>query len=92
MKESVIEAKVIRHAEQQGCFTTKCTGMKGIPDRLVIHEGRHIFIEFKQLGKTPEPIQETVIAKITQAGGKVYVIDNVRDGKELIDKFITRMV
>jgi hypothetical protein len=87
--ESDVEGAVCRYARAKGMLVYKFTSpqRRGVPDRLFIPPDRcGFFIEFKRLGKkaTPEQIRE--IRKLQSKGQHVYVVDNVEDGKRIIDK------
>lgn len=88
MKESAIEKKVSDYAKAKGWLVYKFVSPnnKGVPDRIFIRKGMLLMIEFKALGKKPTKLQDSVISKLRNEGVLVYVIDNVADGKALIDR------
>ncbi len=47
----------------------------GLPDRLVLLNGRAYFIEVKSQGKKPRPIQRVIHRKLEALGFPVSVID-----------------
>ena len=49
------------------------TNMNGIPDTLAVRCGKIVFIEFKRIGKNPEPLQEYRIKKLREQGIEVLV-------------------
>ena len=60
MRESEIEAKVVKWARKAGWLAVKQTpmGVKGWPDRVFISpEGRHVWIEFKKPPNKPTELQ-----------------------------------
>ncbi len=85
MRESEVEAKVCKHAKSQGWLVYKFSSPsnKGVPDRVWIKKGVVIFIEFKAPSKKPSKIQSKVISRIRGEGVPVYIIDNIKEGKEL---------
>jgi hypothetical protein len=86
--ESEIEKKVCDYAKSLGCLVYKFTSpsRRSVPDRMFITRRNHVwFIEFKRQGKKPTPGQEVEIAKIRGKGGIVWVVDNVREGKQVVD-------
>lgn len=86
--EKVIEQKVCDYAKSKGCLVYKFTSpsRRSVPDRMFIAPGNHVwFIEFKRKGEKPTAGQEVEIAKIRDKGGIVWVIDDVEDGKRIID-------
>lgn len=84
VRESYIERKVCEYAKEKGVLVFKCTGHKGIPDRIFLYQGRVFYIEFKAPGKKPTVLQERVHRKIREQGIMVFVIDNIEDGKKAI--------
>lgn len=61
----------------------------GVPDRMVLMPGgRSYFVELKQRGKKPEPIQVVWHGRLRDLGHKVYVIDS----KEGVLAFIKEAV
>ena len=86
MRESEIEKSVTRFAQSQGWLALKFTSPNnnGVPDRVFIRGGKVVFVEFKQSGKKPTPLQDYVHNKIREKGGTVHVIDNVDGGRWLL--------
>lgn len=90
--EKVIEAKVVQYAQSLGMLVYKFTSpsRRSVPDRMFITStGTVWFIEFKRLGCLPKPSQEVEIAKIRAAGVKVFVVDNVEDGKNVVREMVS---
>ena len=88
MLEKDIEDKVCRYARGKGMLAYKFTSPSraAVPDRLFITKlGVFFFIEFKRTGMKPTPAQTREHEKINNSNAHVYVIDNVEDGKSLID-------
>ena len=86
--EKDIEAKVCLYARDKGMLTYKFTSpaRTAVPDRLFIApDGRVFFCEFKRANKKPTPAQEREHGKLRQQNVLVFVIDNVADGKLMID-------
>jgi len=86
--ESYIEKKVIAAAEAAGFMQRKVKyiNRNGAPDRWFFGPtGQLIIIEFKKAGEKPDPHQEREIKRLRDRGFKVYVIDNVEDGKALFE-------
>jgi hypothetical protein len=86
--EKVIEQKVCDYAKSKGCLVYKFTSpsRRSVPDRMFIAPGVHVFfIEFKRRGEKPTAGQMVEIEKIKGKGGVVWVVDNVEDGKRIID-------
>jgi hypothetical protein len=87
--ESAIEVKVTQYAEQKGCLALKLNilGRRGWPDRLYLYAGRVLFIEFKRPGEKPRKLQEYIHDRIRRQGFDVALVDNIREGQGVIDKF-----
>ena len=88
MLEREIEAAVCAYAKSRGFLTYKFSSPNhiGVPDRMFLAPYQQAFwIEFKREGGTATPVQERECLKIRNCGFEVYLIDNVEDGKEVID-------
>jgi hypothetical protein len=88
MLEKVIEGKVCSYAQAKGLLVYKFTSIAraGVPDRLfILPDGTMFFIEFKHKGKKPTPAQGREHTRLRGHKVLVFVIDNVEDGKTLID-------
>ena len=87
--EKDIEKHVCYYAKSRNVLAYKFTSptRRSVPDRLFILPGARgcFFVEFKRLGQRPTAAQEVEIAKIRAQGVSVFVIDNVADGKRVID-------
>ena len=91
MLEKQIEKKIGEYAKSKQCLYMKWTspGYCGVPDRIVIApSGQVFFIELKALGKKLSPLQERFHGKLHERGCYVYRVDNVDDGKKIIDLFV----
>ena len=88
MLEKKIEQEVCKYAKERGLDHYKFTSPNrvGVPDRMFVgHHGHAFFIEFKQFGKTPTACQQREIDKLQNRGFPVYVVDNVEQGKLVIE-------
>lgn len=86
--ESAIEHRVCDYAKSLRVLSYKFTSpaRRSVPDRLfIVPGGRMFFIEFKRKGQSPTAAQAVEIARIRNQGGAVYVVDNVEQGKKVID-------
>jgi hypothetical protein len=89
--EKQIEAKVCDYAKTKGVLAYKFTSpaRAAVPDRLFIaQDGRMWFCEFKAAGKKPTPAQEREHDRLRQQMVNVFVIDNVAEGKAMIDVMV----
>lgn len=88
MLEREIEKAVCKYAESKGFTQYKFSSPAhaGVPDRLFLGpHGRVFFIEFKAKGKKPTPLQDRECARIVANGIDCYWVDNVDDGKKIVD-------
>lgn len=88
MRESEIEKKVVDYAEAKGWLVYKFVSpsQRGVPDRVFIRGGKLFFVEFKAPGKKPTKLQDKIFGKIRAELFEVYIIDNIEQGKKLIDE------
>ena len=90
--EKEIEKKVTDHAKATGWLVYKWVspGMAGVPDRLYFQHGHVLCIEFKALGRRATALQDKHHRKLRAKGIQVYVIDNVTEGKDVLDSLATK--
>jgi hypothetical protein len=90
MRESYIETKVTQYARGKGLFTTKflSSNYRGLPDRIYIYSGYHFFIEFKAPGEKATKLQDHIHDVMRGHGANIFIIDNIDNGLQLIDKII----
>jgi hypothetical protein len=96
MKESTIEAYLVRRVKQLGGEVRKVQwiGRRGAPDRLVMLPHGHrsgscssiktFFVELKAPGKKPEPHQRREHVRMVGMGQVVAVIDSIEGVEELL--------
>lgn len=85
--ENVIENHLTSRCEELDIYVIKNTGKRGIPDRLLIKNGKHYFIELKRPGKKATELQKEIHERLRRHGATVFVIDN----KDDIDKVLESM-
>lgn len=75
--ESRIQSRIIERYQQQGwiCVRLIQTNLNGIPDLLLLREGKARFIEVKRPGNKPEPLQAFRIEQLRRAGFEVEVMN-----------------
>jgi hypothetical protein len=91
MLEKQIESKVCEYARSKGVLAYKFTSpaRAAVPDRLFIApDGRVWFCEFKRAGAKPTGAQEREHNTLRQQKVSVFVIDNVIEGKNMIDLMV----
>lgn len=84
--ESKVESETKRYAESRGWWCVKFVspGLRGVPDRLFIREGRHVFIEFKRPGEEPTEQQYKRHREMRAHGAEVHWTDNLEQAKEIL--------
>ena len=88
MLEKDIERRVCDYARSRGCEAEKFTSPnKGfVPDRLFTAPGARLwFCEFKRPGQKPTPQQQRDHERRRAMGFRVYVIDDIEEGKRMVD-------
>jgi hypothetical protein len=91
MLEKQIEAKVCDYAKSKGLLAYKFTSpaRAAVPDRMFItQDGRVFFCEFKAAGKKPTDAQAREHHRLRQQKVNVFVIDNIDEGKVMIDVMV----
>lgn len=78
--------KFLKTLPKSWVYKTADRFKSGIPDILVLCQGKFIAIELKVRGKKAKPIQEYTLEKIQEAGGAGAVCYSVNEVKE----FLTR--
>ena len=94
MLEKEIEAKVCDYAKTKNVLVYKFTSPNrmAVPDRLFIRpDGRVWFCEFKREGQKPTPAQDREHHRLRQHKISVFVIDNVEDGKLMVNMMLDMM-
>ena len=84
--ESEIEAEIRQYALRRGWMVLKFVspGQTGVPDRLFIRRGRHIFLEIKKPGEEPDAKQLSKHREMREHGAEVYWVDNLKDAMEIL--------
>lgn len=91
--EKDIEQPVCRYA--RNCHKMKVEkftspSRRSVPDQLFTNRyGFMFFIEFKAPGKEPTPSQRKDHEDRRKRGVKVFVVDNVEEGKKIVDTMAT---
>jgi hypothetical protein len=91
MLEKEIEAKTIKYAKSKNILNFKMNSAtsRGLPDRLFISKKDMFFIEFKRKGRKPSKLQSHLIAQLRDYCCKVYIVDSLEEGMEIIDNIST---
>jgi hypothetical protein len=91
MLEKQIEDKVCKYARSKGCLAYKFTSpaRAAVPDRLFITPSGFVwFVEFKRTGQDTTPAQKREHRTLEKNNVLVLVIDNVEDGKLMVDQIM----
>jgi len=88
--ESSIVTAIVRVAESLGWWTMKIHGgpyqLAGVPDLLCLKAGRAVWLEVKQPGKKPTPIQVRRMAEIEAKGGaRCHVVTSKEQARTLLE-------
>lgn len=86
MLEKQLQTKCLKYAASLGIFKWKFQDKfnAGFPDAMLAYKGGVLFIEFKQKGKKPTPLQSAVHQKMRNAGLLVEVIDDFEKFKSIL--------
>lgn len=84
--ESSIERDACDYAKKQGWMVFKFVspGRRGVPDRLFIRDGRHLFIEFKRPDGEARQQQRKRHSDMRAHGAEVYVVDNLKEAYDIL--------
>lgn len=87
--EKDIEKYLTRQIKLIGglCYKFTSPGVRGVPDRIVLHRGNVFFVEVKRPGGKPRKDQLKIIEKFNNQLIPVFVIDT----KEKVDTLIYAM-
>lgn len=88
MSERDIERKLREKVKKAGgwCVKWVAPGNAGVPDRIcLLPGGRVVFVELKDKGKKPRPLQVATIGRIRKLGFRVEVIDSEEGIQELME-------
>jgi VRR-NUC domain. len=87
MKEKETELKLVKAVKHTGGMCPKFVspGLNGMPDRIVLlSEGHMAFVEVKQKGKVPRPLQKMRHKQLQELGYQVYVLDDPEQIQEIL--------
>jgi len=87
MLESKIEKDSVKEAKKHGWLSYKLLSQlnKGLPDRIYIKNGKTIYIEYKQPGKTVTALQAKVHKTFNEYGVNVHVVTSVNETMEILN-------
>ena len=88
MLERDIERAACLYAKSKGvlCYKFTSPAKSGVPDRIMLYEGKVWFIEFKKPDGKLSRLQEKEIQTIQKHGHAVYVCWDLLEAKDVIDQ------
>ena len=91
MLETSITKSIQKRAKSRGWWVMKIAGgpfqRAGVPDLLLIKSGKAVFLEVKQPGKKPTPLQVQVMREIEGVGGAVTaVVTSVKEAESILSE------
>ena len=92
MREKTLERKLAEAVKAMGGIAPKFVspGFAGMPDRLVLLPGGKCgFVEVKQRGEKPRPLQEIRHGMLRRLDFKVYVLDDAGQIDEVLHEIST---
>lgn len=89
MREQVIQHKILKFLESKGCYVVKViqASKAGVPDILACVGGKFVGFEVKkpETRKNTSKLQEYNLKKITEAGGKGYVVCSIDEVEQILN-------
>lgn len=88
MLEKQIEQALTKEVKARGgwCIKLVSPSMSGLPDRMVLMQGGRIgFVELKQKGKKPRPLQVRRIQQLQQLGFQCFIMDEKEQAGGVVD-------
>lgn len=88
--ERELEEYFVNRAQSAGMLAFKFTssGQAGVPDRILIANGRVLFVELKAPGKKPRPLQIETVRRMRRHGAFCYCISS----REQVDRMIYDLI
>ena len=92
--EKTITSNVMAMAKRLGWWAMKTHGttysLRGIPDVLVIKNGRSAWMEVKRPGEHPTKVQEHRMRELSDAGCPVCVVFSAQDARHFLEAIDAR--
>lgn len=90
MLESEVERQVVAYAKDKGCIIYKLNGAgeRGKPDRLILRNGKALFLELKRPGKTPTLLQWHHLRKLRAQGFNAEWANTVPTALKHINQYL----
>lgn len=90
MLERDLKAQLVKRCKELGIYHRKfeSPGHNGVPDWILIHNGRVQFVELKKPRQMPTALQKLEHIEIYKAGGNVFVTDTFAGLDYIIDYLV----
>lgn len=91
MKESQIEARLVRMVRERGglCYKFVSPGNPGVPDRIVVTpDGQTVYVELKTEVGSLQKIQEWQITEMRRRGAQVRVLKGLDAVKAFVEEVL----
>ena len=82
--EKTIESRLTKRIKEVNGLCLKLNGYKGIPDRIILLNGKCYFVELKDTGKRLRPEQKVWQDKLRRMGFVAVMVDS----KDAVDSFV----
>lgn len=85
--EKVLERNLGKYCKDHGILYIKgkATGQKGFPDRMLIRNGRVLFLELKRKGCNPSPLQLHWLSELRDHGISAEWTDSFEKAVKIIE-------
>mgnify|MGYP003294395693 CR=1 FL=1 len=89
--EGRVESHLKTQCDKKGilCYKFQSPSNSGVPDRVLVANGKVVFLELKRPGETPRKLQQHVIKRLKKAGATVYVADNNDDVDAILKELLS---
>ena len=90
ISENDVEKRLINKIKNLGGATFKFTSpsTKGVPDRIVIHDGMVAFVEVKRPGEKPRALQRYWLKELEHQNTKAAVVSTFEE----VDSFVAEII
>ena len=85
--ESSLERACRAKAEKLGILCLKLY-VRGMPDRLLLNNGKIVFVEFKREGEVLRKLQVWWAMRLRERGFTVYRIDTVQEFEKILKRML----
>lgn len=86
MRESALERYLVLECRKRGWLCAKQTSLVGIPDRLVVAQGRVFFVEVKAESGKLSDVQKAMHKALTGLGAEVHCVYTKQQIDEVLNQ------